>query len=82
MKRATEEHGVSRMNLQDQVLGNVEQGKKPGQQPYLNREEENLEKFVEVVTNTGFEKTRKQIIAMVEKAASDKKVLRKKKNLV
>ena len=53
---------------------------RPGQQPYLNKEEEkDLAKFVEVVADIGFGKTRKQIKAMVEKAAHDKKVLRKEK---
>ena len=68
------------MTLQDQVLGHVEHGKKPGQQPYLNKEEEkDLVKIVEVVADIGFGKTRKQIKAMVEKAARDEKVLRKEK---
>ena len=47
-------------------MGNVEHGKKPGQEPYLNVEEEkDLAKFVEVVADIGFGKTRKQIKAMV-----------------
>ena len=80
IKRAAEEHDVPRIALQDRVLGHVEHGKKPGQQPYLNKEEEeDLAKFVEVVADIGFGKTRKQIKAMVEKAAYDKKVLRKEK---
>ena len=80
IKRAAEEHGVPRMMLQDRVLGNVEHGKKPGQQPYLNKEEEeDLVKFVEVVADIGFGKTRKQIKAMVEKTARDKNLLRKEK---
>ena len=80
IKRAAEEHGVPRMTLQDRVLGRVVHGKKPGQKPYLNKEEEkDLAKFVEVVADIGFGKTRKQIKAMVEKAARDKKALRKEK---
>ena len=51
---------------------------KPGQQPYLNIEEEkDLAKFVEVVADIGFGKTRKQIKSMVEKTAREKNLLRK-----
>ena len=42
IKRAAEEYGVPRTTLQDRVLGNVEHGKKPDQQPYLNVEEEKI----------------------------------------
>ena len=67
------------MTLQDRVLGHVKHGKKPGQQLYLNtEEEEDLVKFVVVVADVGFGKTRKQIKAMVEKTAHDKELLRKK----
>ena len=80
IKRAAEEYGVPRTTLQDRVLGNVEHGKKPGQQPYLNvKEEKDLAKFVEVVADIGFGKTRKQIKSMVEKTACEKNLLRKNK---
>ena len=80
IKRAAEEYGVPRSTLQDQVLGNVEHGKKPGQQSYLNvKEEKDLAKFVEVVADIGFGKTRKQIKSMVEKIAREKSLLRKNK---
>ena len=43
------------MTLQDRVLGYVKHGKKPGQKPYLNKEEEeDLTKFVEIIANIGF----------------------------
>ena len=62
IKRASEEYAVPRTTLQDCVLGNVEHGKKPGPEPYLNVEEEkDLASFVELVEDTGFRKTRKQI---------------------
>ena len=80
IKRAAEEYGVPRTTLQDRVLGNVEHRKKLGQQPYLNVEEEkDLAKFVEVVADIGFGKTRKQINSMVEKTAREKNLLRKNK---
>ena len=72
-KRGAGEYGVPRTTLQDRVLGNVEHGKKPGQQPYLNVEEEkDLVKVVEIVADTGFCKTRKQIKSVVEKIAHEK----------
>ena len=71
---------VPKTTLQDHVLGNLEYGKKPGPEPYLNVEEEkDLASFVEVVVDIGFGKTRKQIKAMVEKTARDKRLLRKDK---
>ena len=78
IKRAAEEYAVPRTTLQDRVLGNVEHGKKPGPEPYLNVEEEkDLASFVEVVADIGFGKTKKQIKAMIEKTACDKRLLRK-----
>ena len=48
------------------VLGKIELGRKPGQQPYLNIEEQkSLAKFIEVVADIGFGKPRKQIKVMV-----------------
>ena len=73
IKRAAEEYRVPKTTLQDQVLGNDEHGKKPGQQLHLNVEEEkNLDKCVEVVDDIGFNKIIKQIKAMVEKTACEK----------
>ena len=61
-------------------MRNVDNRKKPGQQPYLKiKEEKDLAKFVEVVADIGFGKARKQIKAMAEKSARDKNLLRKNK---
>ena len=80
IKRAAKEYAVPRTSLQDRILENVKHGKKPGPEPYLNVEEEkDLASFVEVVADIGFGKTRKQIKAMVEKTACDKRPLRKDK---
>ena len=80
VKRAAEEHGVPRTTLNDRISGRVMQGKKPGPEPYLNKqEEEDLANFVEVLADIGFGKTKKQIKAMVEKTARDKSTLRKEK---
>ena len=80
MKRAAEQHGVPRTTLRDRISGHVQHGKKPGPEPYLNREEEeDLVNFIEEVAEVGFGKTRKQIKAMVEQTAREKQVLRKQK---
>ena len=80
IKRIAEEHGVPRTTLQGRVLGKIEHGQKPGQQPYINIEEKkDLAIFVEVVAEIGFGKTRNQIKAMVEKIACEKNLLRKNK---
>ena len=78
VKRAAEQHGVPRTTLRDHISGHVQHGKKPGPEPYLNREEEeDLVNFIEEVAEVGFGKTRKQIKAMVEQTAREKQVLRK-----
>ena len=78
-KGAAEKYGVPRTTLQDHVSEYVQHGKKPGPLPYLNKEEEDLVKFVEVVADVGFGKTRKQIKAMVEQTACDIQILKKEK---
>ena len=71
-------HNVPRMTLQDRLSGRVVHGTKPGPVPYLNKDEEaNLAEFLEVVSDVGYGKTKKQIKNMVESAARDKGVLRK-----
>ena len=73
-------HNVPRMTLQDRLSGRVVHGTKPGPVPYLNKikdEEANLAEFLEVVSDVGYGKTKKQIKNMVESAACDKGVLRK-----
>ena len=55
-------------------------GTKPGLPPHLNKNEEaNLAEFLEVVSDVGYGKTKKQIKHMVESAARDKGVLRKER---
>ena len=76
IKRAADEYGVPRTTLQGRILGKIEHGKKSGQQSYLNVEEKkDLAKFVEVIADIGFGKTRKQIKSMVEKTAREKNLL-------
>ena len=78
VKRAAEQHGVPRTTLRDRISGHVQHGKKPGPEPYLNKEEEeDLANFIEEVAEVGFGKTRKQIKAMVEQTAREKQLLRK-----
>ena len=68
------------MTLQDRLSGRVILGTKPGPLPYLNKNEEaKLAEFLEVVSDVGYGKTKKQIKSMVESAARDKGVLGKRK---
>ena len=67
IKGAAEKYGVPRTTLQDRVSGYV-----AGPHSYLNKEKEDLVRFVEC-------RIRKQIKAMVEQTAHDKQVLKKEK---
>ena len=69
-------HNVPRMTLQDRLSGRVVHGTKPGPVPYLNKDEKaNLAEFLEVVSDVGCGKSKKQIKNMVESAACDKNSL-------
>ena len=71
------------MTLQERLSGGVIHGTKPGPLPCLNKNEEaKLAEFLEVVSDVGYGKTKKQIKSMVESAACDKGVLRKEKSLM
>ena len=76
---SSRQRGVPR-TLCDRISGHVQHGKKPGPEPYLNREEEeDLVNFIEKVTEVGYRKTRKWIKATVEQTACEKQILRKQK---
>ena len=82
IKRAALEHNVPRTTLQDRITGNVEHGSKPGGKPYLNKAEETeLANFLQVVSEIGYGKTRKQVMGIVESAVRDKEKLTKQKIL-
>ena len=71
-------HNVPRMTFQDWLSGRVAHGTKPGSVPYLNKDKEaNFAEFLEVISDFGYGKTKKQIKNMVEYLACDKGVLRK-----
>ena len=54
-------HSVPRMTLQDRLSGRVVQGTKPGPVPYLSKDKEaNLAEILEVVSDVGYGKTKKQ----------------------
>ena len=82
IKRAALEHIVPRTTLQGRITGNVEHGNKPGGKPYLNKAEETeLANFLQVVSEIGYGKTRKQVMGIVESAVRDKEKLTKQKIL-
>ena len=67
MKRATLKYNIPRTMLQDQITGNVEHGSRPGTKPCLNKgEETELANFLKVFAQTGYGKTREQIMGIVE----------------
>jgi len=71
-------HGVPRTTLQDRLSWRKIHGTKPGPAPYLNKNKEvNLSEFLEVVSDVGYGKTKKQIKRHGGVAARDKGVLRK-----
>ena len=60
-------HGVPRTTLLDWLSCRAIHGTKPGPPSYLNKDEEvNLAEFLEVVSDVGYGKTKKQIKHMVE----------------
>ena len=61
------EHGVPRTTLKDQISGCVEHNVNPGPDPYLNKEEEKeLGVFLKKSASMGYDKTRKQVMAIAE----------------
>ena len=64
--RAAVEHSVPRTTLNDRISGKVKHGTKPGPVPYLSQEEKDLVDFLDVVSNVGYGKTRKQVKTLVE----------------
>ena len=61
--------------LQDRITGRVVHGSRPGAKPYLNKHEES--ELASLVAGIGYGKTKKQVKSIAEKAARDKKLLRK-----
>ena len=77
INRAARDYGIPRSTLYDRVSGKVVHGVKPGPRPYLTSEEEKeLGTYLKQCAKVGYGKTRRDVLALVQTAASDKGVLR------
>ena len=78
INRAAIDHGVPPTTLKDRLSGRVVDGTKPGRLSYLtDGEEAELESYLVDSCRVGYGKTRRQVMSIVEKVATDKGVLRK-----
>ena len=79
INRAAMEYAVPPTTLKDRLLGRVKHGTKPGPKPYLSlEEEEELAHFLVNCSKLGYDKTRRQVLQMVEEIAIKKGVTIKK----
>ena len=77
VSKAARDHGVPKTTLYDRISGRVKHGVNPGPRPYLsNEEEKELRSYLKQCSKIGCGKTRRDVVAIVQNAASDKGVLR------
>ena len=77
IKRAAEEHGVPVSTLRDRISGRVLRGTKPGPKPYLSSAEEGeLSSFLQLCSNTGYGRTRSDVLCIARSVAAEKGVLK------
>lgn len=77
ISQAARDHGVPKTTLYDRVSGRVVHGSKPGPQPYLSGQEESeLGSYLKHCARVGYGKTRRDVLSIVQNAASEKGVLR------
>ena len=77
VKRAAEQHGVPLTTLRDRISGRVTHGTKPGPKPYLTQEEEKeLGSFLKSCAEVGYGKTRRDVMHIVQRVATDRGVLK------
>ena len=70
---AAEKCGVPRSTLHDRVTGKIQQGTKPGPDPYLTmEEEEELASFLVKCARIGYPHTRKQVLSLVQQILEHK----------
>ena len=75
--RAATMYGVPRSTLKDRLSGRVVHGHKSGPRPYLDPDEEKeLTDFLISSAECGYGKTRREVMSIVEKVATDKKILK------
>lgn len=80
ISRAAREHGVPKTSLYNRITGKVVHGVKPGPKCYLTTEEETqLAEFAIETAAVGCGKSRAELMAIAEKAAKKKDVLRTEK---
>ena len=81
VNRASREFGVPRTTLRDRISGHVQHGSKSGPMPYLTEEEDQeLAGFLKQVSRIGYGKTKKEILAIVQKTVEKKGPLKDKFN--
>ena len=77
ISKAARDHGIPKTTLFDRTSGRVAHGTKPGPRPYLNSEEEKeLATYLKHCAKVGYGRTRRDVLGLVQTAASDKGVLR------
>ena len=77
ISKAARDHGIPKTTLFDHTSGRVAHGTKPGPRPYLNSEEEKeLATYLKHCAKVGYGRTRRDVLGLVQTAASDKGVLR------
>ena len=77
IKRVAEEHGVPVSTLRDRISGRVLHGTKPGPKPYLSSAEEGeLSSFLQLCSNTGYGRTRSDVLCITRSVAAEKGVLK------
>ena len=75
--RAATMYGVPRSTLKDRLSGRVVHGHKFGPRQYLDPNEEmELTDFLISSAKCGYGKTRREVMSIVEKVATDKKILK------
>ena len=84
VSRASSNFGVPKTTLRDRILGRVQHGRdrisgrvqhgsKSGPQPYLTEdEEEELASFLKQASQVGYGKTKKEVLAIIQKMVQKK----------
>jgi hypothetical protein len=76
ISQAARVYGVPKTTLHDRVSGKVVHGSNPGPQRYLNcQEESELGTYLKHCARVGYGKTRRDVLNIVQNAASEKGVL-------
>ena len=75
LNEASRSYQVPRSTLRDRITGRVTHGEKSGPKPYLSSEEEKeLVTFLKQAASIGYGKTKKEVLAMVQKTVEKKGV--------